>query len=204
METNILLKKVNEIEMPKEMQERIIKNCHIEMEEKVMSKNTRKNLFQRPMVAVASLALCVCLAGVTGLAATGKLQGFFKDITDWKGAVIGTTYEQATDEMELSVVAGENALELTVTMINPKAAPYGFFEALAVESYKIMDANGKAVVEGNTTEAVNVVDGKVMISIPVENLASGEYRLVVTELVGSAKADQPLVISGVWECGFTR
>lgn len=204
METKVLVEKVKEIEMPKEMRERIIRNCYIETEEKLMSKNTTKNLFKRPMVAVASLALCICLTGVTALAATGKLQGFFKDITDWRGAVTGTTYEQATDEVELSVVAGENALELTVTMVNPKAAPYGFFETLAVESYKIVDANGKAVLEGNTTDAVNVVDGKVMISIPVENLAGGEYKLVVTELVGSAKADQPLVISGAWECGFTR
>jgi len=204
METEILVEKVKDIEMPKEMQERIIRNCMMKTEENSMNKNTRKNLFQRPMVAVATLALCVCLAGMTGLAATGKLQGFFKDITDWKGAVIGTTYEQASDEMELSVVTEENALELTVTMVNPKAAPYGFFDTLAVESYKIVDANGKAVVEGNATEAVKVADGKVMISIPVENLAGGEYKLVVTELVGSAKADQPLVISGKWECAFIR
>lgn len=42
-----------------------------------MSKNTSKKFYMKPMVAVAALALCLCLTGMTAMAAQGKMQGFF-------------------------------------------------------------------------------------------------------------------------------
>lgn len=204
MESRILAEKVREIEMSEEMQERILGNCYQKMEDRKMSKNTTKNMFKKPMIAVASLALCLCVTGVTALAATGKLQGYFKDITNWNGAVTGTTYEQATDELELKVSEASDNLTVTITMVKPDVAPYSFLETFGVESYKIMDMDGNVVVKGDRTELVEVVDGKVNVMISLENVAAGEYKLVVTEMVGGSKADQPLVISGTWECEFVR
>ena len=82
MNKNEFVNKIRKIEMPKDMQRRIIENCYMEMEKKRMNK-----MFKRPMVVAASFALCVCLTGVTALAATGKLEGFFKDVKRWDGAV---------------------------------------------------------------------------------------------------------------------
>ncbi len=204
METKKLVKKLNEIEMPKEMQERIIENCYTEMEEKIMNKNTRKNYFKKPMVVAASLALGLCLTGITAWAAAGKLEGFFRDITGWNGAVIGTSYEQATDEMELKVLNVADELIIEVTMVKPNVAPYSVFELMGVEEYNVVDKDGNVIAEGKTTEMAEVSDGKVNINIPLENIAGGEYKLLVSKFVGSAKADQPLVISGAWECEFTK
>ncbi len=204
MDENKLKNKICEIEIPTEMQERILKNCYMKMEDKTMSKNTAKNFFRKPMVAVASLALCVCLTGVTALAATGKLEGFFKDITSWNGAVVGTSYEQATDEIEVSVVSVTDELTIEATMVEPKEAPYSVLETLGVNSYKITDVTGKVIVKGGTSEAVEIANGQVSLSIPLEDVADGEYKLIVNSFVGGAKADQPLVISGNWECTFTK
>ena len=33
-------------------------------------------------------------------------------------------------------------------------------------------------------------------------MLEGKYELIVSEMVGSSKADQPLVISGTWEVEF--
>ena len=99
MDKKKFVNKIKEIEMPKDMQQRIIEKCYIETEKKRMNK-----MFKKPMVAVASFAVCVCLMGVTALAATGKLEGYFRDIKRWDGAVIGTAYEQATDEVELNII----------------------------------------------------------------------------------------------------
>ena len=41
-------------------------------------------------------------------------------------------------------------------------------------------------------------------SFPLENISDGEYTLIVSELVGSAKAEQPLGLTGNWECSFRR
>lgn len=190
--------------MSKEMQERIVRKCYVEMEEEIMNTNITKKTTRKSMVAVAALALCFCLTGVTALAATGKLQGFFKDITDWSGAVTGTTYEQATDEIEMSIGQVSDMLTIEFTMVDPNVAPYVFFEAFGVESYKIVAQDGKVLVEGEKTEMVEINDGKINLSISVGSLASGEYKLVVSKLVGSSKADQPLVISGKWECEFVK
>lgn len=214
MEIKILAEKINRMEMPEEMQERILQKCYNEMEESNMSKKIKgkstgkKNavvcFFRKPAVVAASLIVCLCLTGVTGLAATGKLKGYFRDITGWNGAVIGTAYEQATEEIQLSVAEVSDGLTVAVTMVNPKIAPYAFFETFGVESYEIVDKDGKVIVKGEATGMEAVVDGKVTLYIPLDSVSIGEYRLIVSAFVGSSKADQSLVVSGVWECEFTK
>ena len=97
------LENLKEIEMPDDMKNRIVSKCKVELEEQKMSKRKINKFARRPMVAAASLVLCLCLAGATVLASTGKLQGFFKDVKRWDGAVVGTTYEQATDEIAVKI-----------------------------------------------------------------------------------------------------
>ena len=115
MDKKKFVNKIKEIEMPKDMQQRIIEKCYIETEKKNMNK-----MFKKPMVAVASFAICVCLMGVTALAAAGKLEGYFRDIKRWDGAVIGTAYEQATDEVELNIIEFSDKLVVEITMVNFK------------------------------------------------------------------------------------
>lgn len=204
MEMQKLSQKINEIQMSEEMKERIIHNCYNKMEENVMSKSKTNKFFKKPMVAVASLTLCFCLAGVTALATTGKLQGFFKDIKRWDGAVIGTSYEQATDEINMRVISMSDELTVTAEMVKPNVAPYSVFETMGIGNYKIVNEDGKVVVEGLATEFTEIVEGEATMVIPVSDLGSGNYKLVVSEFVGSAKADQPLVLSGTWVCEFVR
>ena len=204
METEKLIKKINEIEMSNEMQNRIINHCYMEMEGNHMNKRTTKKSFGKSIAIVASLAICLCLVGVTTLAATGKLNGFFKDIIGRDGAVVGTTYEQATDEVKLNMIQVEEELVVEVVMVNPNVAPYSVFEQFGIESYTITDLDGNLIVEDGKTDMVEVVNGKVTVKISLAEIANGEYMLSVHKLIGSAKADQPLVMSGVWECEFVK
>lgn len=199
MDKKKFVNKIKEIEMPKDMQQRIIEKCYIETEKKSMNK-----MFKKPMVAVASFALCVCLMGVTALAATGKLEGYFRDIKRWDGAVIGTAYEQATDEVELNIVEVSDKLVVEITMVNFKEAPYSFFEMFGIKNYKIVDANGKVIVENENLEMSAIANNKVLVNVPLDDVGNGEHTLIVSELVGSAKADQPLGLAGTWECSFRR
>ena len=204
MEIKKFVEELNQIEMPTEMQERIIRNCYMKMEENKMNKQTTKKFFEKPMAAAAAFALCFCLTGVTALAATGKLEGFFKDIKRWDGAVIGTSYEQATDEIELAISSVSDELTIEMTMVKPDDVPYSTFEMLGIQNYKIVDTDGEVIVEAVASEMADVVDGKVNVNISLDNVSSGEYKLIISELVGSSKADQPLVLSGTWECGFEK
>lgn len=202
-----LKESVNQIEMPEEMQNRILRNCvkEIEMdkEKESMKKNFVMNLKKTAIIA-ATLAVCFCLTGITALAATGKLQGFFKDKINWNGAVTGQTYENATEELGISTAVEDGALTVMVTMIKPEVAPYSEIEELRLGEYQILDAAGKVVMEAVATENYVIENARAILSIPVEQLTEGTYKLVVSSFVGEKKADQPLEIKGGWECEFVK
>ena len=96
MEFEILKSAGREITMPDEMKQRILVNCKEEivksMEEYTMSNRNRSFVFRRPATVFAILAVCLSFS-VSALAATGVLQGVFRDITDFTDAITGTSYE---------------------------------------------------------------------------------------------------------------
>jgi len=49
-----------------------------------------------------------------------------------------------------------------------------------------------------------VINGQAAISIKLDDIDSGNYKLVVAAFVGEKKAEQPLNINGSWECAFTK
>ena len=202
MDIKDVLRDIKDIEMPDDMQERIIRNCYRAMEESEMNKKTTGKKMRKPMVVAVSLAVCGCITGITALAATGHLQGFFKDKTRWDGAVVGTTYEQATDEINVSVASGEGAITLTAEFVNPKAAPYGFISEFGITDYTISDANGNVLVKNGKTAMTAISEGKAEFVIPADNLGKGDYSLNISQFTGGSKADQPLPINGQWVCGF--
>ena len=211
MEENMekLKKEVEQMKMPEEMKQRIRNNCKQELEKEKenynMERKDRNKGLKKTALAAASLVLCICLTGGTVLASNGKLQGFFKDITRWDGAVIGTSYEQATDEVEVTTEAVvDGVVEVSVKIKKINVAPYSFLDVLGLKEYQIVDSNGKVILEGEETEQAEIIDGMAKIRIPLEEIPSGEYILQITSLVGSAKADQPLGINGEWECEFVK
>lgn len=198
-----LAEEIKKIEMPKEMRERILNKCDMKTEEMTMRKNNGKNLFRKPVLAAAVLAACLCVTGVTAMAATGKLGGYFQDVKGLFGAVTGTTYEQATDEIEMSITEVSDVLVVNMVMDGTKA-PYRELENIEVGSYRIVSAEGDVVEKGEISTVASVMDGKASVSVALPDVAAGTYKLVITELIGTKKADQPLAIHGEWECEFSK
>lgn len=194
------------ITMPEEVKRRIVRNCKTQIlnsrKEIIMKTNKNNTFIRKPAAVFVAVALCLSLS-VTALAATGVLQGFFQDITDYRGAVVGTSYEQATDEIGMDVTVNGNELTALATFANPQMAPYSEAEKLGIAAYQIADANGKVVAEG-AAESTEIVNGQAAINIKLDDIESGSYKLIVTAFVTEKKADQPLNISGAWECAFTK
>lgn len=201
MEKELLRKEVEQIKMPKEMEDEIVRNCYGKMEDEAMTKNNIKKFKIRPAAAAAVMALCLCMVGITSMAATGKLEGFFKDVKNWNGAVVGTSYEQATDEVEVFAEAQEGTLKVELIMLHQNEAPYSELDEFGIEAYRILDSQKNVVLEGHT-EMNTVQNGKTGMEIALQSLTKGEYIFEVTKLVGGSKADQPLVLTGNWECKF--
>lgn len=219
MERDLLKEEIEDIKMPEEMKVRIVENCRNaeanEKENVFMAKNisvdTKKQSAKKcigrkwPRIATvaAAVTLCLGLGGVTVMAGSGKLEGFFADVTRWDGAVVGTTYEQATEEIEISVAVNGNSLIVDAVFLKAGEAPYAFLDSVGVHAYSIVNAEGKTLVEGTSNEKAGITDGIVSCELTLDELESGNYKLIITEFVGSAKAEQDLPIKGYWVCEFS-
>ena len=150
MEFGNLKSAAQEITMPEERKRRIAHNCkQIEttMEEHNMNNRKNTSFFRKPAAVFAALAVCLSLS-VTALAATGVLQGFFRDITNHSGAIVGTSYE-ATDEIDMDVTVDGDELTVLATFVDPNKFPYRESQLLGIADYRIMDAEGNVVQEGD-------------------------------------------------------
>ena len=93
---------------------------------------------------------------------------------------------------------------MLATFVDPNKFPYRESQLLGIAEYRIMDAEGNVVQEGATDESTPVVNGQVSIILELSDIEAGSYKLVVNSFVSEKKADQPLNISGTWECEFSK
>lgn len=178
----------------------IIEAKKIQKSNLIISNKWEEKTMKKTTIAIASLTLCVCLTGITVAATTEK--GFFKDIKGFNGAVIGTAYEQATEEVEIKIANITDQLTLELNMVDPTVFPYRSFELFGIENYKIVDMNGNVIRKDQRTELTPISNGTATATISLENIPNGKYNLMITQMIGSAKAEQPLILSGIWECEF--
>ena len=194
-----LKKSVEEIKMSDEMKNRIIKNCYSQLsneEEYVMKKTNVRFKKMLPLVAV----LVVCVISV-GAVVANHLRGF-NDVT--KGtAVVGTVYDEAKEMVKLDAEVKDNLI-VSAEFVEFNKPPYIEIDVMDINSYEIIDNSGKVVKEGTAKSTSEFENGKVSFEVPLDNVAAGEYKLVINEFVGSKKADQPLPIKGTWECSFVK
>ena len=202
MECKLLKQAADNITMPEEIKRRIITNCSKQLTKTEESSMKNHSFFRKPAAILAALAVCLSLS-VTAMAANGSLKGYFRDITKQNGAIIGTAYEQATDEIRLEVTVNSSELTALATFADPQKMPYREAETMGIADYRILDADGNAVKEGAAGSAA-IVNGQAAIPISLDGITSGSYTLVVSAFVAEKKADQPLQISGSWECAFVK
>ena len=177
---------------------------------KVEGKNMSKPRNITWLKRVSTVAAVVTVCAITVVSA-GAIKGMFKDVKRWDGAVIGTEYVNATNDIEMSINATKDEyISLDINFENQNEAPFAFIQEVAITDYKILDNNDKEVLEVNSTFENgikgNVENGRILLELPTnDKLNSNQnYKLVVNTIYGLAKADQPLEITGTWECEFSR
>ena len=197
----------NIMQTPSDLKEEI-KN----MEERTMSKP--KIAIKRTLAIAAVLALCLVTVCMTPLASS--IKGFFSDIIRFDGAITGTQYENATNDIKIDVleITSENGaviIPLELTFENPTEAPFPYIQEVAVSEYKIFDSNNKEIIKTKLSaedgDKGTVADGKVLVNLSIDDVkfSSGEeYTIVIDKMYGLSKADAPLHITGTWKCNFIR
>ena len=180
------------------------------MEARTMSKP--KITMKRTLAIVAVLALCIITVTMTPLA--NSIKGFFSDIVRFDGAITGTKYENATNEIivnAMELTTDNDIIPLELTFENPNEAPFAYIQEIAVSDYMVLDETTGEILklecypEYSGKGTIN--DGKAVVNLSIDDakLKSGEeYTIVIEKMYGLAKADAPLHITGTWKCNFIR
>lgn len=205
-----LEEKMNQIKVPTTLHTRCMMGVNCAKKEREENQMNKKRLFRTVLATAAVAGVCILTTGNTAIGNTVK--GFFKDVVGWNGAVVGTEYLQATEEIKIDVVQatvenGSTQLCLEVTFTEKEQIPWKYIEEMALGSYKILDEEGKEVVivENEEAEGVKgtIVNGKTQIIFEIEQLVENtEYTMVIESMYGLKKADAPLKITGNWEYNF--
>ncbi len=182
------------------------------MEEHAMNK--RKRIIRRTVAVAAVLALCIITVTMTPMA--NSIKGFFSDIIRFDGAITGTRYENATNDIKVDILElksenGNVIIPLDLTFKNPTEAPFPYIQEVAISEYKILDSNNKEVIKTKVSaedgEKGIVDSGKVLVNLSLNDTklkSDEEYTIVIKKMYGLAKADAPLHITGNWECKFVK
>jgi len=177
----------NEIKAPQELNENFIK----EFSERRVSRAMKTKF-----AAAIAVPLMLAIAG-TGAYAVSK-SGFFRDKTNMFGTVTGSVYENADDEINVSLGYEPETFTVKVVFSDPNAFPYREFETIDLNGFSVTDqTDGSEVSCGEITPAM-INNGTAEIKIPVGNLKSGSYALTVSSFLGEKKANQPLEVKGHW------
>ncbi|MBQ7032358.1 MAG: DUF4179 domain-containing protein [Clostridia bacterium] len=183
------------------------------MEGETMCRQIKKIRRKKAIIIAVATVLCIVTVTVTPMA--NSIRGFFRDITRIDGAITGTEYANATNDILITVldITSENGnavLPLDVTFQNKTEAPFSFIQEIAVSEYKILDSKNEVIMKSEieAEKAIKgaVNNGKVVVAIPLpEALRENEtYFIQIEKMYGLSKADAPLHITGNWRCVFKR
>ncbi|MBR5565325.1 MAG: hypothetical protein IKW08_04070 [Roseburia sp.] len=215
----IIEEKLDAIEIPNNLHERCVTGvmkAKAEMdtslyEQKLESRRKKedKKYMKKMVIAAAVMLVCVLAVGNTTMA--DGIKGMFKDIIRFDGAVTGSEYVNATDEVsittgEVTVSETEVFVPVEITFLNQETAPFNCIEFVEVDAFEILNADSEVVVSEKDANVVCSVDnGRASLSLKVDTdkLATREtYMLVIECFEGLKKADAPLAVKGEWECTF--
>lgn len=175
---------------------------------KVEGKNMSKLRNITWLRKISTVAAVITVCAITVVSA-GAIKGMFKDVQRLDGAVIGTEYVNATNDIEMNITGTKDEyITLDINFENPNEVPFAFLQEVAITDYKILDNNDKEVLEVNSTiengVKSKVENGKILIELPTNNKLDNDqnYKLLIDTFYGLAKAEQPLKITGNWACEF--
>jgi len=172
--------------------------CRQHNENEVEEMSMKRFNMRKFAVVVAAAVLCLGLS--VGALAGGS--GWFKDVIGWDGAIIGTEYMQADEEIQLSLAVEDDMLTVSVAMA--EKVPYNETEFLSMGVYEICDAEDNVILQGEGSDKAAVENYAAKLLIPLDELEEGNYKLKVVSFVSEKKADADLSIYGTWECEFVK
>ena len=197
-----LTSQLNEIPIPTNLHERCEAGIRrAEHEQKGLI--TMLKFHKSTVAAAVALVLTAGLLTAGGITYAVSIRGSFSDVVRFDGAVVGTEYHDATEEIEVTAEAVGDTITVNARFLYPADAPYAFITELSLKNVTLTDSSGAKLLSVEETEIVPIENGSVSVAIPMGTVtlsADTEYSLTFDTAVGHTKAEQPLPMSGNWSC----
>ena len=196
---------LNQIPIPEGLHTR----CEAGFREAANEQKGKMIMFTSKKKAIAAAIALVLMMGVigTGAAYADTIRGFFVDVKNPIGAVVGTEYNHATDEIAVTATADADAITVTAQLLYPTEAPYAFISEVSLQNVTVTDSSGAKLLTIDETQLAAIDNAAVCIHIPLGTISLSsdeEYTISFDTVVGHAKAEQPLPMSGSWSCNFSH
>lgn len=147
-------------------------------------------------------AVLASLMALGGTVWASTSEGFFQDIFNWKGSIIGTSYENSTDEVIINASDTGTTLTISIQFVDPQKEPYSLIDTIRIKSFDILDESGRTVFQKQESNPGEITAGTAEIALGDLDLSPGNYSIAISELEAEKKAEQPLGIHGTWSCIF--
>lgn len=149
---NEIKSEIDKIAIPSEIRNRTISGIKMAKQEFKDKEVKNKVRSPRRKIIAAVLLATIATVGIGGNYNTfaKMIGGYFQDITNWKGQVIGLEYHDATDE--ISIEAGEISIDsddifvgMEVKLLREDVAPYYITQVITVGQYSVITGSGKKI-----------------------------------------------------------
>lgn len=168
-----------------------------------MTENKKARSFNVKRIAIIAAAVIMVFATTGVIVYAATYGGFFNDVTNLFGAVTGTEYLNATNEVDIEI---NEDMTAKIMFKNPTDAPYAYISEVKLCDYRIVDANGDEVVSITDGNIISVIsNGVAELPVDIGNcvlIEGNNYSLVIESFFGLSKVDAPLEIKGEWHCDF--
>jgi hypothetical protein len=206
MKRNTFKGEIDKIEIPANLHQRGemgILQAHCELKE---NNRTKVKRFIKPLIGVASVAIVMFFVlNVSNPSFASTIKSYFQDLFDWRGAVVGLEYNQATEEIAVKVnqptVKSENVIvPIIITVKDAKKPPYTVIQALTLNDFEVVASSRKILKNQQISikaESTEEIDKDVLQDIQGnEKLLSEIKSNIPTERLFQAKLIIPLSLFG--------
>lgn len=219
---------IDNIKIPDIINDRVRVGVEMAENERKKRKKSRQAISLAAAVA-ASIVIVIGSVGALNETFASAVKGYFSDIKKWDGTVIGTEFNQASNDIK--VTSGKISKEqdnviipIEVEILNKMQAPYAIIEVLSLRQFEIRDSEGK-LLDSKSIKIVSNVDIPADYTIyNEENLleevkseddkkrifkadlvipSMDDIEVFISSFQGQAKADAPITINGDWKINIT-
>ena len=174
-----------------------------ELNNKMINKYSESMKTNRKIPKWTVMVIVPAVIALTGAGIYTAVEGgFFKDKTTISGTVIGQTYENATDEIEVKSEYFDGTLHIILDLLKSDSIPYSVLEEIKPYNFSLTALSDNSIVEDIQFDYVIINENIAEIIVDFNYRADEEYKLTISSFLGSKKADQPLEIKGNWETVF--